>query len=871
MAETTPMMAQYLTIKEQYRDAVLFFRLGDFYEMFNEDAVEVSRLLNLTLTQRAGHPMCGIPYHASKVYIARLLRIGKKIAICEQVSQGGQGKGLFERKVREVITPGTVVDEDFLDRSSNNYLASLAVAPSGKGRYYSFSYIDVSTGDFSVTSIPVEPSLEQLRRELGRIRPCELLLQQSLLETEGGLDRVLQEYPDMVLNRFPDWSFNAQNAYKKLCSLFRTETLTAFSLTLSSPEILSAGLIVDYLEQTAGSLLSHVTGIRVYTESEFVSIDDATRKNLEISANLRDGSASYTLFEVVNHTRTAMGTRLLKNWIHHPLVDRSSIEERLSFVEAFYHDQRLLARVRDCLASILDIERLAGRIAMERAHGKDLNAVRQSIEHFLDLEKMITEAGLTPGFVTADDLSMLAGLQKILKDSLCEDCPVVLNEGGMIRPGWSEKLDELRGLRDNSRKVLEEYLEGERAATGIQNLKIRYNRLTGYFLEVTKGNLASVPPHFIKRRSLTNADRFTTDRLVELETELNGVHAKILEYEQELFLEIRSRVGQQLGQLLSASRETARIDVYQSFAYAATLHGWVRPEFSNDGILAITEGRHPVVEAHLPGGEFVPNSITLSSEKESETPSFALITGPNMAGKSTFLRQCALIVLMAQTGSFVPAQAARISPVDRIFCRVGASDNLARGESTFLVEMSETAHILRTATRESLVIMDEVGRGTSTEDGLSIAGAVSEYLFSVVGARTLFATHYHELSRMEHPRLAAYFLDVLESEGTVVFLKKVVPGVSGNSYGLHVARLAGVPESVISRAQVLLENPCYAIKSGEEPAVSTPVSGPAREPALFSEETLVLDEILSLDVNSVTPIDALQMIARWKKQLYPSS
>ena len=867
MAETTPMMAQYLSIKEQYRDAVLFFRLGDFYEMFNEDAVEVSRLLNLTLTKRAGNPMCGIPYHASKVYIARLLRLGKKIAICEQVTQAGAGKGLVERKVQEVITPGTVVDEDYLERSANNYLASLAHTTSGKRVLFSFSYIDVSTGDFYATSFELDTHEEKLRCELGRIQPRELLVQQSIVTAFPAIEKILQDYPDLVLNRFPDWSFNAASAFKRLCGVFGTGNLAAFSLSESSPEILSAGLIIDYLEQTAGTLLSHVTNLSIYGESEFVSIDDATRKNLEISTNLRDGSISYSLFEVMNNTRTAMGTRLLRSWLHHPLTDREAIEHRLKFVEALYRNQRLLARIRDCLSTILDIERLAGRIAMERAHGKDLNALRQSLSQYLELESLLSREHLDPGYVSTEARTALEEVSTLLANSLREDCPVVLNEGNMIKPGWSEKLDELHALRDNSRKVLEEYLDTEREATGIQNLKIRYNRLTGYFLEVTKSNLPSVPRHFIRRRSLTNAERFTTDRLIELETELNGVHAKSLECEQQLFLEIRSRVAGHLEAILACSRETARIDVFQSLAYAATVHGWVRPEFTNDGILRITEGRHPVVEAHVPGGEFVPNSIVLScAPHENDVPSFALITGPNMAGKSTFLRQTALIVLMAQTGSFVPAQSLALTPVDRIFCRVGASDNLARGESTFLVEMTETAHILRTATRMSLVIMDEVGRGTSTEDGLSLAGAVSEYLYTVIGARTLFATHYHELSRMQHPRLAPFFLDVLESEGTVVFLKKVRPGSSANSYGLHVARLAGIPESVIRRAQSLLENREVVLPVHERN--DSPESVHA-EPGLFSEETILLDQILSCDIDSMTPLEALQTIERWKKILYP--
>ena len=882
------MMSQYLQIREQYRDAVLFFRLGDFYEMFNEDAIEVSRLLGLTLTHRAGNPMCGIPYHASKVYIARLLRAGKKIAICEQLSIPGPGKGLAERKVVEVITPGTAVEDDYLDRSQNNYLASLSV--SGEGRpVFGFAYMDVTTGEFAATSFGASDSAERFRKETGRIQPKEILIQQSILSSYPEIAGILDEYPAMVKNRYPDWSFNRNSAYKRLCAAFGTSSLKAFSLDENSGEIAPAGLLLEYLEHTASAPVSHVSGIRIYTESEFVSLDDSTRKNLELDRNLRDGGSSYTLFEVLNQTRTSMGSRLLRSWIHHPLTDADAIRSRFDAVRSLYRNQKLLAKSRDILSDILDIERLAGRVAMERAHGKDLVALGKSLERFLALDAAARADA--PGIFDVSDSNRQCALfvSDLIAKSIMEDCPVILSEGSIIRDGWSQKLDELRSLRDNSNAVLEAYLGEERERTGISNLKIRYNRMIGYFLEVTKGNLSSVPSHFIRRRSLANGDRYTTDRLVELETELNGVHANIIECEQALFLEIRKQVFSRIRDIVSVAHTVSRFDVLQSFAWAATQNAWIEPEFSGSGIMRITDGRHPVVEAHVPTGEFVPNSISLSSESPSSgLASFALITGPNMAGKSTFLRQTALIVLMAQIGSFVPASAAELSVVDRIFCRVGASDNLARGESTFLVEMTETAHILRSATRQSLVIMDEVGRGTSTEDGLSIAQAVTEFLLEKVGAKTLFATHYHELSRLSHPSLADYCLDVLETEGTVVFLKKVKSGASANSFGIHVARLAGVPEPVLARANEIMKTlpglvpPDTRAPAGSESAESvsapsgrssaTPVPSPAK-PAiqqLFSEEELVLDDLLSTDVNALTPIDALKKIDAWKRRLYPS-
>ncbi len=873
MAETSPMMAQYLRIRGQYLDSVLFFRLGDFYEMFNEDAVEVSRILGLTLTQRGGNPMCGIPYHASKVYIARLLRAGKKIAICEQMSIPGPGKGLAERKVVEVITPGTAIEDDYLDTTQNNYLASFSLGGSDR-RFFGFSYVDVTTGEFAATSFGETGAAERLRKELGSIRPSEILVQQSVLGERADIAAVFEEYPAMVKNVYPDWSFNAQSSYRRLCAAFGTESLKAFDLIEDSPELPSAGLLLEYLERTAASPVSHISAIKVFRESEFVSLDDSTRKNLELDRNLRDGGASYTLFESLNRMRTSMGARLSRSWIHHPLTDIARIQRRLDTVRALYRDQPLLSRVRDALSSILDIERLASRVAMERAHGKDLVALGKSLGAFLDLARLLREDA--PGIfdVGEESLSCARTVAELIEQSILEDCSIFLNEGGIIRSSWSPKLDELRSLRDNSNAVLTAYLEEERAKTGISNLKVRYNRLIGYFLEVSKGNLSSVPAHFIRRRSLANGDRYTTDRLVELETELNNVHANIVQCEQDLFLEIRSRVRAFVPQIANIAREIARLDVLQAFAYVATERAWVEPSFSTGGSLRIVDGRHPVVEAHLPSGEFVPNSLSLSSNGEVDgLPSFALITGPNMAGKSTFLRQTALIALLGQMGSFVPAAAAELCVVDRVFCRVGASDNLARGESTFLVEMTETAHILHTATRDSLVIMDEVGRGTSTEDGLSIAQAVTEFLLNKIGAKTLFATHYHELCHIAHPRLANYSLDVLESEGTVVFLKKVREGASANSFGVHVARLAGVPEAVISRANEILFSlrETTLVRSDEAKNFRKEKETPqeAQATQLFLEEELVLDELLSADVDALTPLEALRLIDRWKRALLP--
>ena len=871
------MMQQYLSIKAQHTDAVLFFRLGDFYEMFDNDAVEVSKLLNLTLTQRTGSPMCGIPYHASRIYIARLLRAGKKIAICEQVSDVVPGE-LTERKITEVITPGTAIGEDFLEQGQNNYLAAVYCTPQEMTRgqitdmFIGFAYLDVSTGEFFATSFPRATFNEQFKKELGRIQPREILIQISLAETIPAVKALCGEYPQMLQNLYPDWHFSAATAEKRLCACFGTETLKAFSLTIESPELPPAGLLLHYLDQTTGAALPHITGIKIYRDYDFVMMDDATRKNLELLQNLHDNTDAFTLFETVHHTKTAMGTRLLRQWLYRPLRTAEEINVRLNKTATLHQQEKILAAVRNTLSEVLDIHRLTGRVAMQRAHGKDLLALKQSLKACIALTQLSKNAGLFFLQLPQEHHDDMERLYTLLDESIAEDCPIALSDGGLIKPGWSAQLDELRNIRDNANKLLEEYLEKERKKSGIKNLKIKYNRLSGYFLEITRGTLKTVevPEHFVKRRSLTSVDRFTTDALSKLETKLNDVGENIISCEKELFQAVNTEVYNRITLLHILAKEIAELDVLQAFAYAAALHAWIKPEFSDDGLLHICEGRHPVVENHLPAGEFVPNSITLSAAADSAIPSFALITGPNMAGKSTFLRQTALIVLLAQIGSFVPAEKAVLAPVDCIFCRVGASDNLARGESTFLVEMTETAYILRNASAHSLVIMDEIGRGTSTGDGFSIARAVSEYLLHTIGAKTLFATHYHELARLEHPRLQTLCLDVLETEGKIVFLKKVIEGIAAHSYGVHVAELAGLPETVIQRAAEILNEGLQK----NDTAVSKDFTVPekkqsAPEKNLFSDEELIINEILSTNADEITPLQALQLLSRWKKALLP--
>ena len=862
----TPMMIQYRGIKEKYKNEVVFFRLGDFYEMFDEDAVEVSRLLNLTLTHRASRPMCGIPYHAAKIYIARLLRLGKKIVICEQVGEIPKGgKGITERKVVEIITPGTAVEAEYLEGNRANYLAALSITKAKAG----FAFIDVTTSSFRATSWTASKMAENFGKELNRAAPRELLLPASLKNNEA-IKSVISAYGSISVSYYPDWDFSAELSYKKLTAQFKTANLKAYGLEEDSPEIVPAGFLLDYLEKTTNTVLPHISSIRVYSDSEYLIMDDSSRRNLEVISNMREGGTQFTLLECVDFTKTAMGGRLLRNWLLFPLTNLRQIEDRQTKVASFVENRNLLEKLKTDLGSILDVERLAGRIAMERAHAKDLQALRASLESWSRIKEYLGQYDFS--FISDENSVTICSL---IQKAILEDPATSLTEGGIIKAGWSEELDHWRGLHDNFNQILSEYEAEEREKTGISTLRVKYTNAAGYFIEVSKGKLGAVPAHFIMRRALVNGDRYTTERLQQLEAELNESSTKILELERDLFVEIRSSLAKYIPYLLQVADEIANTDAAASFAQAAIEHNWARPEIEESTHFEIKDGRHPVVENHLPTGEFVPNDALLSAGDES-IPSFALITGPNMAGKSTYLRQNALIALLAQTGSFVPASRARLGIVDRIFCRVGASDNLAKGESTFLVEMTETANILHAATKKSLVIMDEVGRGTSTEDGLAIARAVSEYLLDTIGCKTFFATHYHELSRMEHPSLKMLCMDVLEQNGSVVFLRKVKEGVTGNSYGIHVAKLAGIPQAVIDRANVILSH--IQALANDNPVILDDVPAKSSEsektlaaapvnPGLFSDEEIIISEILSVDTDNLTPLNALQIIARWKKAL----
>lgn len=862
----TPLMQQYNSIKSQYPDEVLFFRLGDFYEMFNSDAIEVSRLLNLTLTHRGNNPMCGIPYHASKVYIARLLRLGKKIAICEQVTLPSAGKGIVERKVVEVITPGTVIEHEYLEQNANNFLASLCLVEGTKK--ISFAYIDISTGDFFATSWDEKSLEEELSKELGRTLPKELLVSRNLFNKKT-TQNVLQHFTNIAISLEDDWHFSIDTCFKTLTRQFSTSNLHSFGLEDNSPEIASSGCILNYALKNSSLkskevVLGHIKNLTIYKESEHVIIDDSSRRNLELTSNLRDGTIQFSLLETVLHTKTAMGSRLLRSYFMYPSRSIKQITTRHEHIEEFVKDQNLLQQVRNILSHILDIERLVSRIALERAHAKDIQALRVSLEQWIQIRKTIEEQNNNSflNVFCAGTIDKANNIISTISKAIIDEPSTSFTEGNLIKSGWSQKLDHLHDIQQNFNQILEEYVEEERQNTGISNLKIRYNRNVGYYMEVTRGKLEFVPQHFILRKAMVNGDRYTSIRLQELEQDLLSSGTKIIELERDLFLDLRYQLSQFIDYLLFVSSEIAYIDTIASLAHSAVLHNWVKPELTEKKVLDIKNGRHPVVEMHIPSGEFVPNDTRFNDK------CLSLITGPNMAGKSTYLRQNALIVFLAQIGSFVPATSATIGIVDKIFCRVGASDNLARGESTFLVEMSETALILRSATERSLVIMDEVGRGTSTEDGLSIAWAICEYLLNNLKARSFFATHYHELTRITHDMIQLLCLDVKEQDEHIVFTKKIKQGASENSYGLHVAKLAGVPHAIIERAQTILDSLQNKTTYTQLPETKTvEEKKQSLSLDLFSKEEFVIDELLSCNVDELTPLKALQLLARWKENL----
>ena len=841
-------MKQYREVKSQYADMVLFFRLGDFYEMFDEDAKEVSALLNLTLTHRGDSPMCGIPYHAAKNYIKRLLDCGKKIAICEQMELPENSKALARREVIRIVTPATVVDEDFLDDKSFNYIICFF--------QHALAFCDVSTGDFHIRALDAKNKAQSVRAALQQISPREILVCEDEYFLDFDFKSIIDSYPAMVTKLAP-WYFTQKGCYKILCEQAKVKSLASYGLKDNDRLVCPAGALIRYITETSKSSVSHLTDYKVDSEESFVGMDESSRKNLELFSNLYYGSSRYSLFECINRTRTSGGSRLLKNWISFPLRDLNQISFRQQWVRFFVDSPSELSRVREALGTAMDLNRLVTRVMLKRAVPHDLVGIKQTIGSFFNLVSANPEKyfSLLETSLDQDALSECADLMQRIDRAINDQCLGQFQEGQVILDGYSELLDQRRALRDHSDEILKSYLDKVKAESGLSILKLGYNRVFGYYLEIPKGQVAKAPAYFYRKQTLVNGERFTTDELMQYEKDILQANAQAETLEKQLYEEILAEVLKIDAHLNSIGHFLNTIDVFQALATLAVDSSYVCPEMTEEDVLEIHDGRHPVVERQLGPGKFVSNSLDMSIR-------FSLITGPNMAGKSTYLRQNALIILLAHMGSFVPASSARIGIVDKIFCRVGAMDNLARGESTFLVEMQEAAFILRNCTQRSFVIVDEIGRGTSTQDGMSIAYAIMKSLIEK-GAKTLFATHYHELTMLDTTGIRLLTLDVREEKGSVTFLRKVKDGVANSSYGIHVARMAGVPATVVRDAKSFQGRHFadYSMSQGSLFTSDADYDEPSQ-----TEDSEVIKELRAINLDEMTPMQALILLSKLKEK-----
>lgn len=843
------MMRQYLELKEQHPDCLLFFRLGDFYELFFEDAVTASRELELVLTGRnCGReeraPMCGVPFHSVDSYIDRLIAKGYKVAICEQLTDPALSKGLVERGIVRIVTPGTVTDSSALDEKANNFVLALCKGASKIG----FSAADVSTGAFSLGEIEDDAQNTRLFEELARIQPTEIIVSDAIFEDQGLIKKLKGAY---YVYGYAKWAFDPETARKNVLSHFRLADLSGYGCEDMTEGVCAAGALLAYLNETQKNSLEHINAISVYRRSSFMVLDEATRRNLELTKPIREGRSARkaTLLGLLDRTKTAMGGRMLRSWVNQPLTDRRAINARLDAVQAFAEDMILRAAVGDALEKVYDLERLCSRLSYGTLNARDALSLKNSLAVIPSIQNDIFASGHKALASFAEQLDPLTGLRDLLENAIAEDPPAVITEGGIIKAGYNPQIDELRQAATEGKDWLSRLEEEERSATGIKNLKIGFNRVFGYYIEVTKSNYSLVPLRYERRQTLANAERFVTPELKELEDKILGAQDRCVALEYEVFLEIRKILTEHIDRIKRNAALLAELDCYRSLASVAESYGYVRPKITDGDRLHILEGRHPVVERSVTG--FVPNDTLLDRENR-----VMVITGPNMAGKSTYMRQVALITLMAHIGSFVPAKKAEIPLTDRIFTRVGASDDLSFGQSTFMVEMSETANILNNVTARSLVLLDEIGRGTSTYDGLSIAWAVVEYLCDVskIGAKTLFATHFHELSELEGllSGVVNYRITAREVGEDVVFLRKVVRGGTDKSFGIQVARLAGIPQAVIARAKEIL-------RKLEAAEINRSVESP-EESAPPRKYAAVLSELAAVKPDELTPFEALGLL-----------
>ena len=877
VAKLSPMMEQYVATKEKYKDCILFYRLGDFYEMFFDDAILASKELEITLTgkdcgmeERA--PMCGIPFHAADTYINQLVKKGYKVAIGEQVEDPKLAKGLVKREVIRIVTPGTNLSSESLEESKNNYLMCISYV----GKNYGISVTDLSTGVFKTCQIQ---QAEKVVDEINKFQPSEVLYQAGVEQVEE--IHAVCERLQVSHTEAPDYYFNLETDEETLKRQFHINSIEGLGLKDSPACVASCGALMQYLHETQMSSLSHINHIETYSVDSFMILDSATRRNLELTETLRDKQKRGSLLWVLDKTKTAMGARKLREFVEQPLLYKDAIEKRLDAIEAINKELIVREELREYLNTIYDLERLLTRIALKTANPRDLLAFKTSIQYLPDIYNLLRELPCERINEIYEDYDSLEDLYDLLEQAIVEEPPVSIKEGGIFKQGYRDEIDELRLAKTECKTWLADLESKEREKTGIKGLKIKYNKVFDYYFEVTNSFKSLVPDYFIRKQTLVNAERFTTDELNTLSGKILGAEDKLYALEYDCYVELREKLAAALVRVQKMAGYIAELDTLCSLAYVADKNNYVRPSLNTDGVIDIKGGRHPVVEKMLANDSFVENDTYLNNAESR----ISIITGPNMAGKSTYMRQTALITLMAQIGSFVPAESANIGLCDRIFTRVGASDDLASGQSTFMIEMNEVANILRNATKDSLLILDEIGRGTSTFDGLSIAWAVVEYIAdpNILGAKTLFATHYHELTELEGKLSSVnnFCIAVQEEGDDIVFLRKIIKGGADRSYGIQVARLAGVPEPVLKRAreicnELIDSDITTKVKDidikpalSEQPKIKETRSSDYEQLSLFSSpvEMTIANELKTMDLNNMTPIKAMLYLQELQERL----
>ncbi|MDO8745982.1 MAG: DNA mismatch repair protein MutS [Candidatus Brocadiaceae bacterium] len=867
MITETPMMRQYNEIKRQHKDALLFFRMGDFYELFFEDAKLASKVLGITLTSRSkgegAIPMAGVPHHAADSYIRKLIKAGHKVAICDQLQDPEEATGIVDRGVTRIITPGTITEDTLLEDKSNNYLIAVLETNTMTG----LSWIDLSTGRFQVEDIRKETLFD----EFARLNPSEVLLpEETVRNNTSFMERIRAECDGIVTAR-PDWEFSKDTAYRILMEHFGTTSLEGFGCEDVGPALGAAGAVIQYLKETQKTSLKHIGKIQKYQADNRVLMDKATQQSLEITQTIRARDREGSLLSVIDQTKTPMGARLLREWIISPLRVSAEIKYRQIGVKELSENSPLMRELRDILGNIYDIERISTKISCGRANGRDLVSLKHSLSKLPALKE---KAGfcMSDVLVSAEEqLDVLDEVRTLIGTAIVPDPPPTIKDGGLIREGYDTALDELKYISKNGKSWIANFQAEEITRTGINSLKVGYNKVFGYYIEVTNVNKDNIPQTYIRKQTLKNAERFITPELKEYETKVLTADDRAMELEYDLFIQIREQVSGFTARLQRTSEAIALLDVLSTLANLAVENRYIMPEITDSLELKIIDGRHPVLDRRLAGESFVPNDINLDGTQDT----IMVITGPNMAGKSTYIRQVALLILMAQMGSFIPAKEAVIGTVDRIFTRVGASDELSRGQSTFMVEMNETANILNNATERSLIILDEVGRGTSTFDGVSIAWAITEYIYQHIHARTLFATHYHELTELAllFPGIKNFSIAVKEWGDEIIFLRKIVEGGTDKSYGIHVARLAGIPRAVIQRARIILNNLEAATLDVNGKPKFAPLKTaqnnkqPAQLKLFLSKQDMVIEEIKKLETSRMSPLEALNKLDELKKKL----